>query len=197
MKRSGIVPVLILMLAALSGCSGKSGTSSVAAGKKTDSSTAPVVTISGKSEIDTGVLSVKASGDWYVFNAQDVYGKFDGDIDPNVVIAAKGYDVLDADTTCPQIWIEYYPDKSKYTETADVALRENVKDINETIGDRKWTGTSYESFSVPGLTITSDAGDGLLYVGALLGAQNDAEKVTFLDAHDEDVMNIIKSIRLD
>ena len=40
-------------------------------------------------------------------------------------------------------------------------------------------------------------GDGLLYVGALLGAQNDAEKVTFLDAHDEDVMNIIKSIRLD
>ncbi len=40
------------------------------------------------------------------------------------------------------------------------------------------------------------SGDGLLYVGALLGAQNDTEKVTFLDAHDEDVMNKEHNARL-
>ncbi len=136
----------------------------------------------GGNDIDTGVFSVKTSGDWEI-----VKRKVDGkEKDDQVYVIKGGED----NNSYPNILICYYKDPSEYKD--EKSFYKNAADITPVeAGDRKWEGYTFSLFGSSEACIKAEEGSGLWVCKLTL--EKGGEKIS-LD--DSDVKDILSSLKL-
>ena len=139
-------------------------------------------TACGGSDLDTGVFTVEASGDWNIKKRT-----LDGsERDDQVYVIKDGEDA----NSYANLLICYYKEPSDYKD--ERSFYKDAKDASPIeAGDRKWEGYKYTSSGYPGTCLTSSDGSGLWV--CLFVLENGENKIAI---EDEDVKTILSSLKI-
>ena len=140
-------------------------------------------TACGGSDLDTGVFTVEASGDWNIKKRT-----LDGsERDDQVYVIKDGEDA----NSYANLLICYYKEPSDYKD--ERSFYKDAKDASPIeAGDRKWEGYTYSLFGSSEACFTAKEGSGLWVCKFTLDTAGSK-----ISVGDDDVKDILASLKLD
>lgn len=189
-----IAPAVVsaVLAMALSGC----GDSISSTDDTLDNSSAKEQEVSSEEQsasterYETEFIAADVREGWLAADVPDMIDKYDGDTDPNAVYIIKNGVSADDMMRKPYLWITYYDSKDKWSPSK--SFYDDAEDIDPVnTGTREWSGYSFTSYDIPGVTVSCPEGDGLWVCSAVL--ENGGLKIS-LD--DSDVREMLESLKV-
>ena len=138
----------------------------------------------GKTDMDTGVMSVTAPSGWGVCKRT-----IDGSEKDDQIYVIKDGETQTDTMGCPNILVSYYKNASEYTETN--SFFKDSADVSPIkAGDKTWEGYTYTDFGTPSACLMAKDGNAL-FVCVIVLEKGDSK----ISLDDDDVKSVLESIK--